>query len=191
MRQENKDFLARMIEKFPDNFREPILEVGSFRAEGQEELADIRGMFPGKKFVGVDMRQGLGVDRIENAHSLKIPSNSVGSVICIDTLEHVESIDRAMSEMYRVLQPGGIVVIVSVMNFPIHDYPSDYWRFTPECFKKILKGFDNVVVEFDGDEKFPTGVYGAGIKTSRYSAIRELFSKTIVNFKSFASRKPL
>jgi len=191
MRQENKEFLKRIIDKFPNNFRDPILEIGSFRVEGQEDFANLRELFPGKKFVGVDMREGLGVDRVENVHSLRIPSNSVGSVICIDTLEHVENIEKAMSEMYRVLRPGGIIVIVSVMNFPIHDYPSDYWRFTPECFKKLLKRFDNVIVEFDGDEKFPTGIYGAGIKTKRYSAIHEIYVKSIYNFKNYLLRKPL
>jgi SAM-dependent methyltransferase len=191
MRQENREFLKRIIDKFTDNFREPVLEIGSFRVEGQEDLANLRELFPGKKFVGVDMRKGLGVDRIENIHALKIPSNSVGSVICIDTLEHVENIEKAMKEMYRVLRPGGSIVIVSVMNFPIHDYPSDYWRFTPECFRRLLERFDEVIVESDGDEKFPIGVYGAGIKKKRYSALAELLKQSVFNFKNFLLRHNL
>jgi ubiquinone/menaquinone biosynthesis C-methylase UbiE len=141
--------------------------------------------------VGVDMRKGLGVDRIENIHALKIPSNSVGSVVCIDTLEHVENIEQAMNEMYRVLKPGGAIVIVSVMNFPIHDYPSDYWRFTPECFKRLLKKFDDVIVESDGEKQFPVGIYGAGIKKKRYSALAELLKQSAFNFKNFLLRHKL
>ncbi len=191
MRKENIDFLEKIIGRFPKYFQEPILEIGSFRVEGQEELANIRGLFAEKKFVGVDMRAGLGVDRIENIHALRIPSNSVGSVICIDTLEHVENIEKAMNEMYRILKPYGVIVIISVMNFPIHDYPSDYWRFTPQCFKRLLEKFEDVIVESDGDEKFPTGIYGAGIKKKRYSALLELLKKSVLNFKNFIFRHPL
>ena len=53
------------------------------------------------------------------------------------------------------------------MNFPIHDYPSDYWRFTPEDFRFLLKTFETYEVEFDGDPAFPEGVYGFGIKGYR------------------------
>jgi hypothetical protein len=56
------------------------------------------------------------------------------------------------------------VVLSSVMNFPIHDYPYDYWRFTPEAFKSILKPFSSAFVGFAGADDFPHTVVGIGFK---------------------------
>ena len=36
------------------------------------------------------MREGPGVVRILDLHGLDVPDNSVGTVIMMDTLEHVE-----------------------------------------------------------------------------------------------------
>jgi SAM-dependent methyltransferase len=165
MRQSVKDYLVKIISRFP--LLEPIYEIGSYRVEGQEEFADLRPFFPGKVYVGCDMRPGLGVDRIEDVQCLKSRSNSVGTILIFDTLEHVENVHRAMEEIYRILKPGGMVIMSSVMNFPIHDYPSDYWRFTPEAFELLLKRFEVHEVEFDGGPAFPEGIYGFGIKRYR------------------------
>ena len=142
----------------------------------------MRPFFPGKVYVGCDMRKGLGVDRVEDVHCLKIKSNSIGTVLIFDTLEHVEDVHRAMKEVYRILKPGGMVIMSSVMKFPIHDYPSDFWRFTPKAFELLLKGFSIYEVEFDGDPTFPEGIYGYGIKpktrtgySSLKTAVKRIF----------------
>ena len=55
-------------------------------------------------------------------------------------------------------------MISPAMNFPIHGYPSDYWRFTPKAFELLLKRFAFYEVEFDGDSAFPEGIYGFEIE---------------------------
>ena len=110
------------------------------------------------------MREGTGVDKILDLHNIDLPSESVGTVLCLDTLEHVEYPRKALDEIQRILKPDGIAVISSVMCFPIHDYPFDYWRFTPEAFRSILKPFRESFVGFAGDEGFPHTVVGIGFK---------------------------
>jgi hypothetical protein len=63
--------------------------------------------------------------------------------------------------------PDGIAVISSVMDFPIHDYPHDYWRFTPEAFKSILRPFSSSFVGFQGRQSFPHTIVGIGFKGNR------------------------
>jgi hypothetical protein len=79
-----------------------------------------------------------------------------------------------------------MVVMSSVMKFPIHDFPSDYWRFTPKAFELLLKEFPVFEVQFDGDPEFPDGVYGFGIKGEKRSP-PVLNPKKIIKrlFKSF------
>ncbi len=167
MRQVVKDFMVISAGILP--IAEPIYEFGSLRVAGQETFADLRPLFPGKEYIGADMREGLGVDKLLNLHDIDLPDNSVGTLLCLDTLEHVEYPHKAMQEIHRVLKPDGVVVISSVMQFRIHDYPHDYWRFTPEAFKSILKPFSSSFVTFAGFEAFPHTVVGIGFKGQSFS----------------------
>ena len=162
MRQNIKDF-ASIVSKTLSSI-EPIYEFGSFQVPEQIGFADLRPLFQHKKYVGCDIRKGPGVDEILDLHAIDLPSDSVGVVLCFDTLEHVEYPRKALEEIYRILKPDGIAVISSVMNFPIHDHPNDYWRFTPEAFKSILKPFTNSFVGFQGQKNFPHTIVGIGFK---------------------------
>ena len=117
---------------------EPIYEFGALQVPRQEGFADLRPFFPGRKYIGADMQEGLGVDAILNLHNIELPSKSFGTVLIMDTLEHVEFARKAIEEVHRILTSEGILLISSVMYFPIHGYPQDYWRFTSEAFKSLL-----------------------------------------------------
>ncbi|MCL4552750.1 MAG: class I SAM-dependent methyltransferase, partial [Candidatus Marsarchaeota archaeon] len=88
---------------------------------------------------------------------------------------HVEFPRKAIKEAHRILKPGGILIITSVMNFPIHAHPSDYWRFTPEGFKSLLQPFDSHYVDFAGEIDFPHTIVGVGCKGfSQEDSLEEL-----------------
>jgi ubiquinone/menaquinone biosynthesis C-methylase UbiE len=167
MRELIKDFVRICAETLP--LKEPIHEFGSLQVAGQEGSADLRPLFPGKEYVGSDMREGPGVDRILNLHNIALPSNSVGTTLVMDTLEHVEFPHHALEEIYRVTQPNGTAIISSVMRMRIHAYPNDYWRFTPEGFAVLLRPFADSFVSYGGDKKFPHTVIGIGFKGPRPS----------------------
>lgn len=157
--------------------QEPIVEIGSYQVPGQEGYADLKPFFPGKAFIGCDMRSGPGVDRVENVHNLTFPSASIGTVLTADTLEHVKHPYQALSEIHRVLSPTGMVVVVSVMNCEIHDYPNDYWRFTPQAFLALLGDFAYRLVGYQGFQIFPHTVLGLGFKSVPDLAVLQLFAE--------------
>ena len=163
MRDNVKAFVTDVAELF--EIREPIYEFGSLQVSGQEGYADLRPLFPGKQYVGCDARSGIGVDRIEDLMGLSLGDEMVGTVLILDTLEHVENCHRAMDEVYRVLKPEGILAISSVMLFPIHEYPSDYWRFTPEAFRLLLRRFPTALVSYEGEPEIPHTVIGLASKS--------------------------
>jgi SAM-dependent methyltransferase len=166
MRKLIKDFVKIIAEHIPVG--EPIYEFGSLQVPEQENFGDLRPFFPGKQYWGADMRPGPGVDKILNLHDIELPSEHVGTVLCLDTLEHVEYPHRALEEIHRILKPDGIAVISSVMNFHIHDYPHDYWRFTPEAFKSLLKPYSGSFIGFVGMKDFPHTVVGIGFKEKSF-----------------------
>ncbi len=162
MRENVKEFLAQLSDEY--NLHEPILEIGSFQVEGQEGFADLRPIFAGKKFVGADLRPGRGVDVVSDASMLSFPDGSIGAVLMIDSLEHIWDCRTAFQDVFRVLKDGGVFVVSTVMNFPIHRHPSDYWRFTPDAISELLKGFDERVVFWQGRGDFPHTLIGLGVK---------------------------
>jgi SAM-dependent methyltransferase len=143
---------------------DPVVEIGSYQVPGQEEYADIRPFFQGAEFIGCDMREGPGVDRVENVEKMTFEDGSVGTILMLDTLEHVANCHDAMREAHRVLKPGGLVAIVSVMDFAVHLHPSDYWRFTPQGFELLLAAFEPRWVFLEGNPFCPHTVIGYGVK---------------------------
>jgi len=162
MRKSIRKFVALVADSLP--ICEPIYEFGSLQVQGQEGFADLRTLFPGKEYVGADMRPGPGVQKVLNLHDIDLPDDVAGTVLCVDTLEHVEHPQRAAEEVHRILKPGGIAVFSSVMFFPIHSHPWDYWRFTPEGFRSILQPFSSCFVGSAGRDRFPDTVVGIGFK---------------------------
>jgi SAM-dependent methyltransferase len=153
--------LQRVLE-LPD----PVYEFGSFLTDPESGVGDLRGLFAGRPYTGTDMREGPGVDRIEDLRALSLEDGSVGTALCLDTLEHCADPPQACRELARVCSPGGgVAVISSVMLFGIHEYPHDYFRFTPDGFRSLLEqGFDDVWVAGLGDPGIPMQVVGVGIR---------------------------
>jgi SAM-dependent methyltransferase len=143
---------------------DPVVEFGALQVEAGQD-GDLRPLFAGRPYTGTDMRQGPGVDRVEDLRALSFGDGEVGTALCLDTLEHVEDPPQACRELARVTRPdGGVCVIASVMLFGIHGYPNDYFRFTPEGFRSLLAGFDDVWVAGVGHPDIPINVVGVGVK---------------------------
>jgi len=183
MRESIKEFVGILAESF--SVAEPVYEFGSLQVPGQEGFADLRPIFVGKQYVGCDMREGPGVDRILDLHDIELPTETVGTALALDTLEHVEFVRKAVEELHRILKPEGVLLISSVMRFPIHDFPYDYWRFTPEGFKSLLDPFDSAYVDFAGDRLFPHTVVGVGFKGAKDAACMNEF---VVRLEAWKNR---
>ncbi len=64
---------------------------------------------------------------IGNAQQLPFRDNQFDKVICIDSLHHIKKIDQTLSEITRVLKPGGKIVI---LEFHIKSFKSKLiWMF--------------------------------------------------------------
>jgi predicted SAM-dependent methyltransferase len=117
-----------------------VLEVGSFDVNGnpRHHFAD-RKRFP--TYTGVDMRQGPGVDHVMNTQSLRFDDASFDVVVDAERMEHDDKFWQSCAEFFRVLRPGGYIVITtrSWGGFGPHDYPSDYWRFMDNGLRNVLE----------------------------------------------------
>lgn len=64
---------------------------------------------------------------------LQLPfgDESFDTVVSFQVLEHVPQPARMLSEIRRVLRPGGALVLTAPHIWGIHEEPHDYYRFTP------------------------------------------------------------
>jgi hypothetical protein len=144
---------------------EPVLEIGSHQLKaGGDPYQNLRPFFPGRKYIGSDFSPGPGVDCVADATRLGIRERAVGTIVMVSTIEHVFRVFDAFGEISRVLAAHGAVVVTSHMDCGIHAYPSDYWRFTPEAFARLLDHFPAKIVGYQGLSYNPFVVFGIGFK---------------------------
>lgn len=179
MRELIKKFVQICVETLP--IIEPIYEFGSLQVPTQIGFADLRPFFLGKEYIGADIQKGPGVDIILDLHEIELPDKVAGTILIMETLEHVEYPRKALAEVYRILKPGGLLIISSTMLMPIHNYPSDYWRFTSEGFRSLLSSFPLSFVDFAGRSNFPHTVIGIGFK--EHSNIPDEFIRKLKDWK--------
>ena len=65
-----------------------------------------------------------------SAASLPCKDSSFDTVFSSQVLEHVPEPARMISEMGRVLRPGGLLILTAPHIWGIHEEPHDYFRFT-------------------------------------------------------------
>jgi SAM-dependent methyltransferase len=162
MRAPIRAFVEAVSRTFP--VPGPIVEFGAYRVEGQERLADLRALFPGRAFTGVDLRAGPGVDQVGDVSAAPFADASVGTVLCLETLEHVFEVRRAFDEIHRILAPGGLLVASTPFHFHIHAHPDDYWRLTPSCWAGLLAPYGAWQVGAVGEPSRPHTVLALALK---------------------------
>lgn len=71
-----------------------------------------------------------GVDVVAMADDVPLPDASFDVILATEVLEHVNDAEKAMSEIFRLLKPGGHVIATVPYLYPTHEAPHDYRRFT-------------------------------------------------------------
>jgi SAM-dependent methyltransferase len=86
------------------------------------------------EYVGVDVASSphlnTGIDFIYDGRTLPFGDDSFDSVVCTEVLEHCPDPKGILSEIARVLRPGGHLFITVPFVYPHHEIPHDYFRFT-------------------------------------------------------------
>lgn len=84
-------------------------------------------------------KPNLNSDVYYNGLNLPFKNNFFNSILCSEVFEHVENLDFVLSELYRVLKPGGKIIITSPFICMEHEMPNDYRRFTINGLVNFLK----------------------------------------------------
>jgi SAM-dependent methyltransferase len=80
--------------------------------------------------------------------ALPFPDHAFDGVVLTEVLEHCVDPRRAICEVFRVLRPGGLLLVTSPFCWPTHqtaDY-QDYWRFARQGWELLLSRFADVTI---------------------------------------------
>ena len=104
---------------------------------------------------------------------------SVDTVLLLMVLEHVPQPSAALSELHRILTPGGELILSTVMTHPVHDSPFDFYRYTRFGITRLL--------DTNGFELVELGWEGASVET----AVTVLNTTLFQHINKLAGIKPL
>lgn len=101
-------------------------------------------------YVGCDIAQSDKnlVDIICKATDIPLQDESKDTIFSTQVIEHVSDHKKMLAEAFRILKPGGVLIISGPMHWEHHEEPYDFFRFTKYGFEYILseRGFDRILV---------------------------------------------
>lgn len=90
-------------------------------------------------YVGLDAWPGPQVDVVGAAEALPFPDASFDAVVSTQMLEHAPDPPRVLREAFRVLRPGGVLLLSTHGTAAWHPGPHDFWRWTHEGLEKVVR----------------------------------------------------
>lgn len=139
--------IIRAVERSGSHVRGKLLDVGCGTMPGRQWLA---GHFT--EYIGVDLADSryLGdvkLDVVGRGEQLPFRGASFDTVLGLSMLTYLPEPIQMIEESWRVLRPGGMLVLEFTQTAPLHDPPHDFFRFTPFGARWLLERSGFEVVE--------------------------------------------
>jgi SAM-dependent methyltransferase len=152
--QFSPSFLGIFLNPFYYSRKELIKNVNSIANNIQGRVLDIGcGTKPYKPLFNTTEYIGLEIDTPEKRNQaiadyfyegkvFPFKDNEFDCVVSFQVCEHIEHLDEVMKEIYRVLKPGGKLLISVPFVWEEHEVPHDFRRFTSFGLLSYLKKFN-------------------------------------------------
>jgi SAM-dependent methyltransferase len=122
-----EDAVRAFTTTVPRNAR--VLDAGA----GEAQYA---ALFDGFRYTAVDLGVGdagwsyESLDALADLARLPFADAVFDAAVNIVTLEHVREPGTVLQELARVLKPGGVLLLVTPLEWEEHQQPHDYYRYT-------------------------------------------------------------
>lgn len=99
---------------------------------------DIESAFNLGLYVSFDLAASDATTVVGDAARLPLPSASIYIVVSMDVLQHISDVGQVLNEIYRVLAPGGIVILSFPFSYGECDLV-DFFRWSVQGMTHELK----------------------------------------------------
>jgi SAM-dependent methyltransferase len=109
--------------------------------------------FAQQRYCGVDLAVGdaawdyAGLDAVADLTALPFRSGAFDAALNIVTIEHLREPARALSEIARTLDTGGLLLIAAPQEWEVHQAPYDFFRYTRYGLAYLIEGAGLEVLE--------------------------------------------
>lgn len=153
-----EQLLAETLGELTDLPHARVLDVGAGRVveknrrAGLNDLADrYAQLMSEQQYIGLEITGESSPAVIGDAHQLPFATASMDGVLMVSVLEHLRDPIRAVDQVWRVLKPGGIFFSYAPFYHPYHGSPQDYFRFTMEGYRYLLRDFSEAKIVSAGN----------------------------------------
>jgi SAM-dependent methyltransferase len=124
---QNAAFYRDMVPLIAGHARGRTLDIGAGRLAWRSLLSRHVDSY----FSGDVTKEHADLDVVFDATSgLPFAEAAFDTIFCCSVLEHAAEPWDSLSDMYRVLVPGGTAIVSLPFLLHLHDEPHDYYRFT-------------------------------------------------------------
>ncbi len=147
--------LAYILRRLPAKVEELAVELeppagGRVLDYGCADLP-YRRFFPGCQVVGADLPGNPDASiEIRPDGTVATDEESFDAVLSTQVLEHVNDPQLYLAECFRVLRPGGKMLLSTHGIMVFHPDPVDYWRWTCAGLERIVEQAGFEVTRFEG-----------------------------------------
>jgi SAM-dependent methyltransferase len=83
-------------------------------------------------------------DLLADAHALPFPDATFDAVIAFNAFEHYRDPKRVARELFRILKPGGTLMVRTAFLQPLHEKPWHFYNCTRYGLEEWFKDFETV-----------------------------------------------
>lgn len=164
-------------------FKGRVLDVGCGRMPYKRLiLSDSSGA---TSCVGLDLPSPyFKPDLTWDGKVIPLPDASVDSALLTEVLEHCPDAQAILTEVNRVLRPGGFLFLTVPFIWPIHTVPHDEFRYTPYSLRRILErsGFPEPSIEATGGRHAMLAVIlGLWVRRRKLTSRLHVVTKTVLS----------
>ncbi len=141
----NKNFFDEKIKEIA--IQRNVIDLGG-GGGFNKQLTKYQSLFK-NNYKTVDIDPKTKPDIVGDIQNLPFLDETVGGIICISVLEHIEDPGKAISEIYRILENGGKALVYVPFLFPYHakaGFYKDFFRFSRDGIEYLFRRFKNVEV---------------------------------------------
>ena len=133
-------FIKKVVNNHAEFNNKEILVIGS----GGSLAQFLTPLGKNNNIISIDFDPDRHPDIVMDAQDMSFEIETFDLVLMFEVLEHIPNPFLAISEIHRVLKPGGHLYLSTPFILGIHDAPHDYFRYTrfgllklTECFEKV------------------------------------------------------